>query len=67
MAPNEGASGWDPNIGGFLGGAVHDGHLNTESGGNKALGTRALYHLGIMAGYQIAPVNNIEITARWKS
>lgn len=47
--------------GGFLGGAVHDGNLDHESDGKKALGTRALYHLGVNLGYQINSVNSIEI------
>ena len=48
-------------VGLFLGGAVHDGELNRQVDGNKALGTRGLYHLGLLAGYQINPVNSIEI------
>ncbi|HUH83627.1 MAG TPA: acyloxyacyl hydrolase [Stellaceae bacterium] len=45
----------------FLGGAVHDGNLNHEDNGKKALGTRALYHLGASLGYQINPVNSVEV------
>jgi lipid A 3-O-deacylase len=46
--------------GGFLGGAVHDGNLNRTAHSKKALGTRALYHLGAEAGYQITPVYSVE-------
>jgi lipid A 3-O-deacylase len=46
--------------GGFLGGAVHDGNLNVETHGKKALGTRALFHLGLEAGYQITPAYSVE-------
>ena len=45
----------------FLGGAVHDGHLDTAPSDRKALGTRALYHLGVFAGYQLTPVVSLEI------
>lgn len=51
-------------VGGFLGGALHDGHLNSRPSGDttdKLLGTRALYHLGLELGYQINPVNSVEI------
>ncbi len=50
-------------LGGFLGGAVHDGKITgpDEQDGNKNLGTRALYHLGVMAGYHINPVYSVEI------
>ncbi|HZB90765.1 MAG TPA: acyloxyacyl hydrolase [Stellaceae bacterium] len=48
-------------LGGFLGGAVHDGNLNVQEDGNKALGTRALYHLGVEAGYHITPVYSVEL------
>ena len=44
----------------FFGGAVHDGQLDHRVDDNKALGTRALFHLGVLAGYQINPVNSIE-------
>ena len=47
-------------IGGFLGGAVHDGRLNSTVDGDKALGTRALYHLGAELGYQVTPVISVE-------
>jgi lipid A 3-O-deacylase len=50
-------------VGGFLGGAVHDGKITgpSEQDGNKNLGTRALYHLGLMVGYHINPVYSVEI------
>lgn len=48
-------------VGAFLGGAVHDGNLNHEFDSKKALGTRALYHLGVDLGYQINPVNSVEV------
>jgi lipid A 3-O-deacylase len=47
-------------IGGFLGGAVHDGHLRDQEDDKKALGTRALYHLGVEVGYQIDPTYSDE-------
>jgi lipid A 3-O-deacylase len=48
-------------LGGFLGGAVHDGRLvGEDTNGNKNLGTRALFHLGVEAGYHITPVYNLE-------
>jgi lipid A 3-O-deacylase len=47
-------------VGGFLGGAVHDGRLRERDDHDKDLGTRALYHLGVEAGYQITPVYSIE-------
>jgi lipid A 3-O-deacylase len=47
-------------VGGFLGGAVHDGNLNVQEDDNKALGTRALYHLGVEVGYQIDPRYSVE-------
>jgi hypothetical protein len=43
----------------FLGGAVHDGDLNVETSTHKALGTRALYHLGLLGGYQITATYSI--------
>jgi lipid A 3-O-deacylase len=46
--------------GGFAGGAVHDGNLNQATHKKKALGTRALYHLGLEAGYQITPTYSVE-------
>ena len=48
-------------VGAFVGGAVHDGRLNERDDGNKDLGTRALFHLGVEAGYQITPVYSMEI------
>jgi lipid A 3-O-deacylase len=48
-------------VGGFLGGAVHDGRLvGYGTNGNKDLGTRALFHLGAEAGYHITPVYSVE-------
>jgi lipid A 3-O-deacylase len=47
-------------VGGFLGGAVHDGQLREVDDHNKDLGTRALYHLGVEAGYQLTPAYSIE-------
>jgi lipid A 3-O-deacylase len=48
-------------VDGFLGGAVHDGRLvGDDTNGNKNLGTRALFHLGVEAGYHITPVYNLE-------
>jgi lipid A 3-O-deacylase len=44
----------------FFGGAVHDGELDHRVDDNKPLGTRALFHLGVLAGYQINPLNSIE-------
>lgn len=40
---------------------MHDGNLNHETDSKKALGSRALYHLGVNFGYQINPVNSIEV------
>jgi lipid A 3-O-deacylase len=48
-------------LGAFVGGAVHDGRLNERDDGNKDLGTRALFHLGVEAGYQITPAYSIEL------
>ena len=48
-------------VGAQLGGAVHDGNLNHEGDNKKALGTRALYHLGAELGYQINPVRSVSI------
>jgi lipid A 3-O-deacylase len=49
-------------VGGFLGGAVHDGKLvGNDTNGDKNLGTRALFHLGIEAGYHITPNYSIEL------
>jgi lipid A 3-O-deacylase len=48
-------------VGGFLGGAVHDGRLvGNDTNGNKDLGTRALFHLGAEASYHITPVYSVE-------
>lgn len=47
-------------VGGFLGGAVHDGRLTERGDHDKDLGTRALYHVGVETGYQITPVYSIE-------
>ena len=47
-------------LGGFLGGAVHDGHLNHGTPTDKAFGTRLLFHLGVEIGYQITPAYSIE-------
>ena len=47
-------------LGAFVGGAVHDGRVNERDDGNKDLGTRALFHLGVEAGYQITPVYSLE-------
>ena len=46
-------------VGGFLGGAVHDGRLADSDRGDKNLGTRALYHLGVEAGYQLTPIYSV--------
>jgi lipid A 3-O-deacylase len=46
--------------GGFLGGAVHNGNLNQAGQDKKALGTRALYHIGLEAGYRITPTYSVE-------
>jgi lipid A 3-O-deacylase len=46
-------------VGGQLGGAVHDGDLDHKGDHKKALGTRALYHLGAELGYQIDPVYSV--------
>jgi hypothetical protein len=43
----------------YLGGAVHDGNLGSESEGKKPLGTRVLYHVALEVGYQINPVNSV--------
>jgi lipid A 3-O-deacylase len=48
-------------LGAFAGGAVHDGRLNERGDGNEDLGTRALFHLGVEAGYQITPAYSIEL------
>jgi len=48
-------------LGAFAGCAVHDGHLNERDDGNKDLGTRALFHLGVEVGYQITPAYSIEL------
>jgi lipid A 3-O-deacylase len=48
-------------LGAFVGGALHDGRLNERDDSNKNLGTRALFHLGVEAGYQITPVYSIEL------
>jgi len=40
---------------------VHDGHLNERDDGNKDLGTRAFFHLGVEVGYQITPAYSIEL------
>jgi hypothetical protein len=43
------------------GGAVHDGRLvGNDTNGNKNVGTRALFHLGVEAGYHITPVYSLE-------
>jgi lipid A 3-O-deacylase len=48
-------------LGAFVGGAVHDGRLTEGNDSNKDLGTRALFHLGLEAGYQITPAYSIEL------
>jgi lipid A 3-O-deacylase len=45
----------------FLGGSVHDGNLNTLENGRKTLGTRALYHLGLLGGYQLTRRYSLEL------
>ena len=46
--------------GGFLGGAIHDGNLSETTHDKKALGTRALYHVGAEGGYQITSTYSVE-------
>jgi lipid A 3-O-deacylase len=48
-------------VGAQLGGAIHNGNLNHEDDDKKALGTRALYHLGAEVGYQINSVRSVSI------
>ncbi len=38
---------------GILGGVIHDGDLDLETAGRKALGSRALFRLGIAIGYEV--------------
>ena len=47
-------------LGGFLGGAIHDGRLQPVNPGSKDLGTRGLFHLGVEAGYQITSTYSVE-------
>lgn len=49
-----------PYVSGFLGGAVHDGRLDTSGDGEKALGSRVLFHLGVALGYQLTSCNSVE-------
>ncbi len=49
-----------PYVMGSLGGAVHDGRLDTPGDGEKALGTRALFHLAVALGYQLTRITSVE-------
>jgi lipid A 3-O-deacylase len=49
-----------PYVIGAAGGAVHDGRLDTSGDGEKALGSRALFHLAVGLGYQLTRVVSVE-------
>ncbi len=49
-----------PYVIGAAGGAVHDGRLDTAADGEKALGTRALFHLAVGLGYRVTPIVSVE-------
>jgi lipid A 3-O-deacylase len=59
--PEEGPEGAGVYVSGILGGAVHNGPLNTPTRDKEALGTRALFHLGAALGYQMTARNSVEI------
>ena len=46
-------------VNGSLGGAVHDGHLNSAPPGRKKLGSRILFRESAELGYQINPGLNV--------
>lgn len=56
LAPDDGVY-----VGGALGGAVHDGHLNNRVDDDKALGTRGLFHLAVELGYRFDPSHSLEL------
>jgi len=44
-----------------LGGAVHDGYLDTDKGTRKSLGSRALFRLGAALGYNLTEKWNVSL------
>lgn len=50
-----------PYVLGAAGGAVHDGRLDSASDGEKALGSRVLFHLAVGLGYQITRITSVEV------
>jgi lipid A 3-O-deacylase len=49
-----------PYVLGAVGGAVHDGRLDTATDDEKALGSRVLFHLAVGLGYQLTRVTSVE-------
>lgn len=50
-------------LNGSLGGAVHDGHLNSGGSNDKQLGSRVLFRESLEIGYQFVPRQSISIFA----
>ena len=48
-------------IAGSLGGAIHDGHLNTAPPGRKRLGSRLLFRESVEFGYQLTRGLNVSV------
>ena len=48
-------------VAGSLGGALHDGYLNTAPPGHKLLGTRLLFRYSVEGGYQLTRGLNVSL------
>ena len=48
-------------VAGSLGGAIHDGYLNTAPPEHKLLGTRLLFRYSIEGGYQLTRLLNVSL------
>jgi hypothetical protein len=48
-------------VAGSLGGALHDGYLNTAPPEHKLLGTRLLFRYSLEGGYQLTRVVNVSL------
>jgi len=49
-------------VAGSLGGAIHDGHLDSAPPERKRLGSRLQFRYSVEAGYQFTPVVSVSVT-----